>query len=80
MGLSQQRPQLPQQKQSDRLFTMSNLTSGIDTAAVSKSGRSLDCTAIGQPGQSKQDRYNTDKGQDIMRRDQQSEHGKPPGR
>ncbi|ESR68189.1 TPA: hypothetical protein L6A42_12375 [Pseudomonas aeruginosa] len=43
MGLSQQRPQLLQQKQSDRLFTMSSLTSGIDTA-------------VGQPGQSEQDR------------------------
>lgn len=59
---------------------MSYLTSGIDTAAVSKSGRSLDCTAIGQPGQSKQDRSLTDEYQDIMRRDQQSEHGEPPGR
>lgn len=43
VGLSQQRPQLLQQKQSDRLFTMSSLTSGIDTA-------------VGQPGQSEQDR------------------------
>lgn len=42
-GAESAAPQLLQQKQSDRLFTMSSLTSGIDTA-------------VGQPGQSEQDR------------------------